>query len=73
MPGAQRAGQFHHLAHAVGQADHQAVAVVLKVEEFDHLLDLAAELERLLARERRDQRLTISARGGASAPRSGSG
>jgi hypothetical protein len=44
-PHRQRAGQFHHLAHAVGQADHQAVAVVLQVEELDDLLDLAAELQ----------------------------
>ena len=42
--GAQRTGQFHHLAHAVGQAGHHGVAVVLQVEQVDHLLDLLAGL-----------------------------
>ena len=38
--GAQRARQFDHLAHAVGQAGDHRVAVVLQVEEVDDLLDL---------------------------------
>src|SRR5262249_16613978 len=36
--GAQRAGQFNHLAHAIGQIGDQAVAMRLQVEKVNHPL-----------------------------------
>src|SRR6188472_483934 len=41
----QSARQLHHLAHAVRQASHHRIAVVLQVEQFDHLLRLLARLD----------------------------
>ena len=43
--GAERARQLRHLAHAVGQVDDEAVAVLLEVEELDDLLDRLAMLQ----------------------------
>jgi hypothetical protein len=40
--GAQRPRQFHHLAHAIGQPGDHRVAVVLQVQQLDHLFHLFA-------------------------------
>ena len=70
--GAQRARQLDHLAHAVGQPRDHAVAVVLQVEEVDHLLDLLARARsRRCARARREQQFAPEAgAGGACGGRS---
>jgi len=50
--GAQGPRHLHHLAHAVGQAGDEGVAVVLQFEKFDHLLGFFARLA-VRPRERR--------------------
>ncbi|MNQ40279.1 hypothetical protein D3C85_539270 [compost metagenome] len=59
--GAQRARQLHHLAHAVGQPRHHRVAVVLQVEQVDHLLRLLARRDLGAARGRREEHLAPEA------------
>ena len=44
-PHGERTAQLDHLAHAVGQAGHHLVAVMLQIEELDDFLDGAAELQ----------------------------
>jgi len=41
-PRTQRAAQFHHLAHAVGQARDPGIAPGRQIEEFDDVLDAGA-------------------------------
>ena len=55
--GAERAGELGHLAHAVGQVDDEAVAVLLQVEEVDRLLDGLAMLDLHAPHRRQEQQL----------------
>ena len=62
------AGDFDHLAHAVGKTRDQLLAIGLEVEELDHLLDLAAVFLLGPAHRGQEQNLLPELGGGVAVP-----
>ena len=65
---AQRAAEFDHLAHAIGQVGDQRVAIALKAEEGDHLLGLLAMLQFRAAHRWQEDKLRQNANGRMAVP-----
>ncbi len=53
--GRKRAAKLDHLAHAIGQSGHEAVAIVCEVEQVDHALDRLALRDLGAAHARQEQ------------------